>query len=231
MVIPVLNEERYLGALLSGLAAQSRRPDEVLVVDAGSRDATVSVARRFPFVEVVEATPPVAVGRNAGGRRARGDVIFFLDADARLPETFLERFLEAFEARGLDVACPLYYPHDSTRAVERFHDAFNLLTKFSQNVLPSGGGTCIVVRGEVFRGSSGFDPALKFDDIELIRRLSRGRRFGIVEERVYLSDRRYREGGVARTMLQISLMGLFFVFGKYSWANHLDYEISGKHWY
>jgi len=26
-------------------------------------------------------------------------------------------------------------------------------------------------------------------------------------------------------------MGLFFVFGKYSWANHLDYEINGKHWY
>jgi hypothetical protein len=52
-----------------------------------------------------------------------------------------------------------------------------------------------------------------------------------VEERIFLSDRRYRESGVARTMLQISLMGLFFVFGKYSWANHLDYEISGKHWY
>ena len=98
-------------------------------------------------------------------------------------------------------------------------------------MLPSGGGTCIAVRGGVFRESSGFDPGLKFDDIELIRRLSKGRRFGIVEERIFLSDRRYRESGVARTMLQISLMGLFFVFGKYSWANHLDYEISGKHWY
>ena len=228
VVIPALDEEHHLGGLLSDLAAQSRRPDEVLVVDAGSRDATVSVARGFPFVEVLEATPPVAVGRNAGGRRARGDVIFFLDADARLPESFLERFLEAFERRGLDVACPLYYPHDSTRAVERFHDAFNLLTRFSQDVLPSGGGTCIVVRGEVFRESSGFDPALKFDDIELIRRLSRGRRFGIVEEKVLHSDRRYRESGFVRTVAQYALMGLFFAFGRYEWANIMDYEI-GKH--
>ena len=228
VVIPALDEERLLGGLLSDLAAQSRRPDEVLVVDAGSRDATVSVARGFPFVEVLEATPPVAVGRNAGGMRARGDVIFFLDADARLPETFLERFLKAFERRGLDVACPLYYPHDSTRAVEIFHDAFNLLTRFSQDVLPSGGGTCIVVRGEVFRGSRGFDPSLKFDDIELIRRLSKGRRFGIVEERILHSDRRYRESGFARTLAQFALMGLFFTLGKYEWANIMDYEI-GKH--
>ena len=229
IIIPTLNEERHIGALLSDLAAQTRAPDQVLVVDAGSEDRTREIVRRFPFVELLEGEPPVACGRNLGGRSAKGDVLIFLDADARPPDTFLEKFLEAFEARRLDVACPLYYPHDSTRAVERFHAAFNLITRASQGVLPSGGGTCIAVRSAVFRQSSGFDPSLKFDDIELIRRLSRGRRFGIVEERLYLSDRRYREGGVARTMLQISLMGLFFAFGKYSWANHLDYEINGKH--
>ena len=228
VVIPALDEERLLGGLLSDLASQSRPPDEVLVVDAGSRDATVAIAQSFPFVEVLEATPPVAVGRNAGGRRARGDVIFFLDADARLPEIFLEGFLEAFERRRLDVACPLYYPLDSTRAVELFHEAFNTLTRFSQDVFPSGGGTCIVVRGAVFRGSRGFNPALKFDDMELIRRLSKGRRFGIVEEKILHSDRRYRESGLARTLAQYALIGLFFTLGKYEWANVIDYEI-GKH--
>jgi len=231
IIIPTLNEERHIGALLSDLAAQTRTPDEVIVVDAGSDDATVEVVGRFPFAEILNGEPPVARGRNLGGRSAKGDVLMFLDADARPPETFLENFLAGFERRRLDVACPLYFPYRSTRAIEAFHVLFNLLTRASQGVLPSGGGTCIAVRGGVFRQSRGFDPSLKFDDIEAIRRLSRGRRFGIVEERLYLSDRRYREGGVARTMLQISLMGLFFVFGKYSWANHLDYEINGKHRY
>ena len=231
IIIPTLNEERHVGALLSGLAAQTRTPDEVLVVDAGSEDGTRGVVGRFAFAKLLEGEPPVACGRNLGGRIAKGDVLVFLDADARLPETFLEDFLAEFERRQLDVACPLYFPYNSTRAIKAFHTLFNLITRASQGVLPSGGGTCIAVRGGVFRGSTGFDPTLKFDDLEAIRRLSKGRRFGIVEERLYLSDRRYREGGVARTMLQISLMGLFFVFGKYSWANHLDYEISGKHWY
>ena len=228
IVIPALNEERLLGGLLSDLADQTRTPDEVFVVDAGSEDATVAVAEGYPFVRVLHSTPPVALGRNAGGVRTSGDVIVFFDADARLPKTFLADFLAGFEARGLDVACPLYYPYRSTRAVERFHDLFNLATRAFQNLLPSGGGTCIAVRGDLFRDSSGFDPALKFDDIELIRRLSRGRRFGIVEKAVFVSDRRYREGGFVRTVAQYSLMALFFALGRYEWANHVNYKI-GAH--
>lgn len=228
VVIPALNEEGLLGGLLSDIAAQSRLPDEVIVVDAGSDDGTVDLAEGFPFVEVLRATPPVASGRNVGGRRAEGDVIFFLDADVRLPEGFLERFLEEFGRRGYDVACPLYYPYDSTRAVERFHDLFNLLTRAFQKILPSGAGPCIAVRGPLFRESSGFDPSLKFDDIELVRRLARGRRFGIVGEKVLVSDRRYREQGFVRTVAQYSLMALFFSLGRFEWANNMDYDI-GKH--
>lgn len=228
IVIPALNEERLLGGLLSDLTAQTRPPDEVFVVDAGSEDGTVSVAERFPFVEVLRSSPPVAVGRNAGGRRTSGDIIVFLDADARLPETFLEKFLAVFGRRGYDIACPLYHPHDSTRAVERFHDLFNLTTRAFQKLLPSGAGTCIAVRGGLFRNSAGFDPSLKFDDIELIRRLAMGRRFGIVEEKVLLSDRRYREQGFARTVAQYSFMGLVFALGRFEWANKMDYDI-GKH--
>lgn len=228
VVIPALNEERLLGGLLSDLAAQSRPPDEVLVVDAGSEDDTVTLAEGFPFVEVLHSTPPVAVGRNAGGRRAVGDVIVFLDADARLPRDFLERFVGEFRRRGYDLACPLYYPHDSTRAVELFHDLFNLTTRTFQNLLPSGAGTCIAVRGALFRGSTGFDPAFKFDDIELVRRLAKGRRFGIIEERVLVSDRRYREQGFVRTVAQYSFMALVFTLGRFEWANGMNYDI-GKH--
>ena len=228
VIIPTLNEERHVGALLSDIAAQTRKPDEVLVVDAGSTDGTVPVVRRFPLAELLEGTPPVACGRNLGGRRATRDVLIFLDADVRLSENFLENFLGEFENRGLDVACPLYVPYRSTPAIEAFHALFNLVMKAVQGISPSGAGHCIAVRGDLFRGSSGFDPGLRFDDIELIRRLSKGRRFGIVEERVFVSDRRYREQGVLCMILRYSLMSLFFALGKFSWANHIGYEF-GSH--
>lgn len=229
VVIPTLNEERHVGALLSDLAGQTRRADEVIVVDAGSEDGTVGVVERFPGVILLAGSPPVAKGRNLGGRRARGDVLIFLDADVRLPERFFEGFLEEFERRRLDVACPSYVPYSSTLAIRVVHAFFNRLFTLFEKVLPSGAGHCIAVRGEDFRKSRGFDPTLKFDDIELIRRLSRGRRFGIVSrERVYVSDRRYEEHGVFRMILRYLLMSLFFALGKYRWANRIGYEF-GSH--
>ncbi len=228
VVVPALNEERHIGHLLRDIGRQRRMPQEVIVADAGSRDGTVAVARGFAGVRVLHGERPVAKGRNLGGLSASGDVVVFLDADTLLPETFLERFVEDFVRRRLDVACPLYAPYDSTPAVERFHRVFNLVTRAFQNTLPSGAGICLAVRGDLFRRSRGFDPNLKFDDIELIRRLSRGRRFGIVGERVFVSDRRYREHGVGRAILEYSLMGLFFALGKFEWANRFDYEF-GDH--
>ncbi len=229
VVIPALNEQAHLGGLLSDLAAQTRPADEVFVVDAGSRDGTVSVAGKFPFVTLLEGRPPVAEGRNLGGFASSGEVVVFLDADVRLKGGFLEDLLREFEGRGLDVACPRYVPQDgSTPTIRALHAFFNALFLVSQYALPSGAGHCIVVRGEVFRGSRGFDPGLKFDDIELVRRLSRGRAFGIVGETVYVSDRRYRKYGVARTFSQHLLMGVFFALGRFDWANRFDYEF-GKH--
>ena len=228
VIIPTLNEERHVGALLSDVASQSRAPDEVLVVDAGSEDGTVAVVRRFPFARLLEGEPPVACGRSLGGMSAAGEVLIYLDADTRLPERFFENFVAEFERRRLDVACPLYFPYRSTRAIEGFHALFNLLTRAVQGTRPSGAGHCLAVRREVFRASRGFDPSLKFDDIELIRRLSKGRRFGIVEQRVFVSDRRYSEQGTPRMILRYALMGLIFALGKFAWANHIDYEF-GDH--
>ena len=227
VIIPALNEERHVGALLSDIASQTRVPDEVLVVDAGSEDNTVAVARRFGFMRLLDGERPVARGRNLGGRSARGDVLIFLDTDTRLPERFFESFLAEFEERSLDIACPQYFPYRSTPMIESFHALFNLLTRAFEGLLPSGAGHCIAVRGEVFRESRGFDPGLKFDDIGLIRRLSMGRRFGIVEERVFVSDRRYKEQGTPRMILRYSLLALIFALGKFAWANRIDYEFGG----
>jgi glycosyltransferase involved in cell wall biosynthesis len=227
VVIPALNEERHLGQLLSDLQHQSRRPDELIVVDAGSGDASVRIAEQSQAV-VLHGEPPVGRGRNLGGYSATGELIFFLDADTRLPRTFLEDFVSEVEGRRLEIACPRYLPHDSTPTIRAIHAFWNLVLKASESTLPSGAGHCIALRRELFRESRGFDPSLKFDDIELVRRLSKGKRFGIVGASAFVSDRRYREEGTLRTFLLHLLMAPAFALGKFEWANQAVYEF-GNH--
>jgi glycosyltransferase involved in cell wall biosynthesis len=228
IIVPTLNEENYVGSLLSDIAKQTKEADEIIIVDGRSKDGTVSVVERFPNVDLLIGSPPVASQRNLGGRQAKGDVLVFLDADVRLPKTFLEDFLEEYERRQLYIACPLYIPYRSTLAINVVHVFFNAMFVVFQRVLPSGAGHCIVVKRGVFQRSRGFYPGLKFDDIELIRRLSKKYRFAIVNKRIFISDRRYKEHGVVRMFLRYLLMSLLFAIGRFGWANHIDYEF-GDH--
>jgi glycosyltransferase involved in cell wall biosynthesis len=87
VVIPVRNGAATLGAQLAALAGQvCSVPFEVLVVDNGSTDATVAVARSFAdrlALRVIDATerPGINVARNAGARAAAGSLLLFCDAD------------------------------------------------------------------------------------------------------------------------------------------------------
>ncbi len=85
VIIPVLDEERRIGALLAEL--RGRGFTEVIVVDGGSRDRTVEIARAACWGGPRVATAPRgrASQMNAGARLATGDVLLFLHADASLP--------------------------------------------------------------------------------------------------------------------------------------------------
>ena len=82
MIVRCFNEERHIGRLLSGLVRQSRPPDQIVIVDSGSTDATLAIASRFP-VEIHTIEPEqFSFGRslNIGCRAATGDVLVFASA-------------------------------------------------------------------------------------------------------------------------------------------------------
>jgi glycosyltransferase involved in cell wall biosynthesis len=114
-VMTVLNEGAALTCFLDSLAAQSAHPAELILVDGGSDDDTVTVTREwaktsaFP-VRVIEAgRVNIAEGRNIGARRANNDIILFVDAGTVLMPDFCRNMVGAFAGRAdLDVACGLY---------------------------------------------------------------------------------------------------------------------------
>jgi glycosyltransferase involved in cell wall biosynthesis len=81
-IVPVRNGGRYLGGALDSIRAQTRRADEVIVVDDGSTDGSAELAESYADVRCIrQASQGCAAARNAGIAAARGDLLAFLDAD------------------------------------------------------------------------------------------------------------------------------------------------------
>jgi glycosyltransferase involved in cell wall biosynthesis len=101
VVIPVRDGERHLGEAIESVLAQSRRPDEVVVVDDGSTDGTDAVARGFGPQVVVVLQPPLGVAPavNRGVQEAQGTLLAFVDADDLWSPGKLELQLAALRDR------------------------------------------------------------------------------------------------------------------------------------
>lgn len=100
IVIPVYNEEKFLGACLQSIADQTVRPDEVIVVDNNSTDRSLEIAASFPFVRIIkEKEQGIVSARNTGFDAVQSDVIGRIDADTVLPSNWVAR-VKRFYQRG-----------------------------------------------------------------------------------------------------------------------------------
>jgi len=101
IIIPVYNEESQLEACLQSIEAQTVQPDEVIVVDNNSTDRSMEVARRFPFVTIIQETRQ---GRgfaySAGFNAAHGDILGRINGDTILVPTWVERVKYDFVNNG-----------------------------------------------------------------------------------------------------------------------------------
>ena len=99
VVIPVRNDGDLLEVCLRALESQTRRADEVVVVDNGSSDDTTAVAERFGARVVTEPIAGIPRASSAGYDAATGDIIARLDADSRPGPDWIERIERTFRDR------------------------------------------------------------------------------------------------------------------------------------
>lgn len=103
IIIPAYNEEHYLEPCLDAIAAQTRMPDEVIVVDNNSTDATAEIAKRYRFVRVIkESQQGRGHARTTGFDAAKSDIIGRIDADSVLLPDWCERVIETFTSDDVD---------------------------------------------------------------------------------------------------------------------------------
>lgn len=98
LIIPAYNEEQHLKTCLDSVAAQSVLPDEVIVVDNNSTDATRQIALSYPFVTVVTAIEQgIVFARNCGLDAGTATYLGRIDADSILPPNWVEYIRKFYE--------------------------------------------------------------------------------------------------------------------------------------
>jgi glycosyltransferase involved in cell wall biosynthesis len=210
-IVCAYNEARHLPACLFSLLAQTRPPDEILVVNNASTDETAAVARAVPGIRVVnEPTKGLVVARETARRQATGDVLAFMDADCRAPIFWIERVERRFHRSDtlVGVTGPYrFYDWDrSGRALLGAYDAlvappthFLVHHAFHVGALLYGGN--FAVRSWALARIDGFDRTIEFhgEDTNLGRRLTSIGRIDVCGDCwVWTSARRYRAMGKRR---------------------------------
>jgi glycosyltransferase involved in cell wall biosynthesis len=204
VIVCAHNEARYLPACLHSLLAQTRRPDDILVVNNASTDETRAVALQIPHVRVVdEPRKGLVIARETGRLASTGDVLVYVDADCRAPLTWLERIEARFASDPtlLALSGPYrYYDWDWWgRLLIRAYDftlapATQVLVKYLLRIGTVFYGGNFAVRREALERIGGFDTSIEFhgEDTNLGRRLFAVGKVGLFHDCfLHTSARRY----------------------------------------
>jgi rSAM/selenodomain-associated transferase 2 len=209
IIVPVLNEGEGIAATLDALADLRALGTEVIVVDGGSRDATIQRAR-LRADRVIPAPRGRALQMNAGAAKATGDVLLFLHADTRLPRDADHVLLNGLERSG--------------RSWGRFSVKIEgrspllilvgwLMGLRSRATGIATGDQAIFVRRDAFQTVGGFPEIPLMEDIALCKRLKRVSAPLCLSERVITSGRRWEQNGVINTIVLMWRLRLAYFFG------------------
>lgn len=220
VIIPMLNEAANVAAAIR--SARSAPDSEIVVVDGGSSDEAVDLARSLRAT-VVLAPKGRARQLNAGASEARGDLLLFLHADTRLPPGFLGH-IDQILARPGTVAGAFQLqidgPQRALRLIER------IANWRSRRLQMPYGDQAIFMTKETFVKIGGYPDLPIMEDFEVMRRLRRRGRIGIAPVPVVTSGRRWKTIGVWKTTWINQVTILTYLLGvsperisRWHWSN------------
>lgn len=164
VVVTVFNEEKSVGKLLKSLLGQTKKPDEIVIVDGGSADKTVEIIRHFQKkdkkIKLLKEKCSRARGRNLGIEVAKNDFIAIIDAGCTADKNWLKRITEPFKNKEVDIAAGFYKMLGETPFQKALSVFLGVLPpKFDVNFLPSA--RSMAFRRGLWQGIGGFPERLE----------------------------------------------------------------------
>lgn len=205
VIIPTLNEGAFLAATMDTVLGYENV--EVIVADGGSSDQTIEVARAYN-VTTIEVPSCRAAQMNSGAQGAHGEILLFLHADTHLPKDWANHVRNEMRDPGTAGGAFLL----KIDVQERWSRIIEWLANIrSRRLHMPYGDQAIFLRADLFREMCGFQELPIMEDFELMRRLHKRGRIGIISEPVITSARRWKALGVWWTTVvnQLVILGYF----------------------
>jgi len=204
IIIPTLNEEEHLERLLKSIIKQELDNYEIIIADAGSKDKTLQIAKRYNCRIIKGGLP--AEGRNQGAKIAKGQLFLFLDADVFFSEKILPKVLREFKKRKLKIATFFLIPSKSEskkkEKMSKFFFTFfyNVPILLLEKILPHA-SMGILIERKLFKRLKGYNEDIKLaEDHDLARRAGKLGKYGILKSgKLNVSDRRFEKEGWLKT--------------------------------
>ncbi len=197
IVIPTLNEEKYLPKLLDSLKKQTYNDYEIIIADSASKDNTKKIAKKYNVkVLNIEQHGP-GNGRNEGAKKSHGKYLLFLDADVILPKKeFLRDFMNEIKHENLKLANCFHFLYPFNIKDLPANIIMNLYFKAHSYIDPIVPGFFIFVKRDVFNAVGGFDETIKIgEDVDFVRRGHKQVDFKMLNTYIYFSNRRFEYEG------------------------------------
>ena len=207
VIVPVFNEAALIRPFLQHL--RDRAPEaEIIVVDGGSTDDTADLTAGF-CDQLIRSKSNRAVQMNAGGHAAHGNVLWFVHADAEVPQGCLSEIAHILE--DPNVVGGYFRIRLPRNPIYRLTDSFAHYAGILLRMRCGDHG--IFCRRATFLEVGGFPEAPLMEDVEFFRRLQRRGRVMYSHKRILASPRRYETVGRVRLTLAYGLIALLYIFG------------------
>jgi len=205
VVIPTLNEESHIEKTLQSVIKQEGNY-EFYVVDGGSTDNTVAIAKRYACV--ISSKRGRAIQMNAGAKLCKGDILLFLHADTLLPDNAFREIRKRMKDDTV-VGGSFYIEFDADNFILR---GISFISRFDFRIFHFG-DQGIFVRRDVFQALRGYKEIPIMEDYDFYKRLAGQGKVVLLRMPVISSARRFVKKGVVRQLLINKLVVLSYWAG------------------